>query len=134
MAEVIVMPDTEKVVCDFVRSALAARTETYTNDVYVGVEVPDDKRSRMVIVTRQAGRTASVVKDQPFVRFWIWANSHKEVTDLTNMVRALLPSMADGKPVLLVKENSGPSPVPDASISQHQRLMTYEIYLRGTAV
>lgn len=128
------MPDTEKVVIDFIRAALDARPEAYTNAVYVSNEIPGERRDRMVIVSRAGGNRKDVIRDAPMVRFWVWAPSQKEANDLTNMVRALLPSMANGKPVVFIKENSGPVKVVDKAITAQQRLMTYSIYMRGNAL
>lgn len=134
MSELILMPDTELVVSTYLRQALDSRTETYTNNVYVSNEVPGTRRDRMVIVTRVGGNRKDVIRDAPMVRFWIWAPSSKEANDLTNMVRALLPLMADGKPVVFVEENSGPVKVIDKAVPAEQRLMTYSIYMRGSAL
>lgn len=133
MTELILMPDTELVVCTWLRAALDARSEPYTNSVYVSNEVPETRRDRMVIVSRIGGNRRDVVRDTPQVRFWVWAMSKKDANDLTNMVRGLLPQMANGKPVLFVEETSGPVPVVDRAVPQEQRLMTYSIYLRGIA-
>lgn len=127
------MPDAELIVCNYLRAALNSRSESYTQNVYVGNEVPGTRRDRMVIVTRAGGSRKDLISDAPLIRLWIWAKTPKDANDLTNMVRALLPLMADGSPVVFVSENSGPVKANDPAVPAEQRLMTYQINMRGSA-
>jgi hypothetical protein len=128
----IVYPDIELTLTGRYRTALAARDEPYTTEVYVSNTVPPTRRDRMVIVRRDGG-TQAEMRDRPRVSLRVWATSEQDANDLANLVMALAPSFADGDPVVSVPINgrSGPFPVADES-GQPLRQMTIEFHTRGS--
>lgn len=132
MAEVVVFPDVELWATGHLRSALAARAESYAADVFVSNAVPAGRRDRMVIVRRDGGPRLDVVREAARLTVRVWGKTEQEATDLARLVRALLWAAPNGAPVLKVSDLSGPSPVADES-GQPLRLMSFEVIVRGAA-
>lgn len=132
MSELILMPDVEKALTGLLRAGLAERSEPYTDGVYVSNAVSNPVKKRMVIINRQGGAgVGSVVHDTAIVRVWVWAETQKEVNDLTNMVRALLPTLINQGQILQVVENAGPVTLAEET---PQRLFTVKVKMRGSAI
>lgn len=128
----VLLPDVELWATTYLRAAITARSETYTDDVFVSNRVPTERRDRMVIVRRDGGRAFDIFDDARLsVR--VWATTEQDATDLSRMVTALLWAAPDGAPVVSVTQESGPSPVPDDS-GQHLRYSVYTIRTRGEAL
>lgn len=123
-------PDTELVLCQLLRDALAARTEPYAAEVYVGNTVPNPRRERMVTVRRDGGPRVEGLLEAAQVGVNVWASTEQEVNDLARLVRALLWASPTGKPVCRVNDISGPVAIPDES-GQPLRYLTFEITMRG---
>jgi hypothetical protein len=127
---VIVFPDVELWACDYLKTALAARPESFADTVYVGVKVPDPRRDRMVIVRRDGGPRLDTVREAARLGVRVWATSEQDATDLARLVRALMWMAPDGSPVCRVNDLSGPSPVADES-KQPLRFFSLELIVRG---
>ena len=127
----IVYPDIEQVLTGRYRAALAGRSETYAQGVFVSNAVPDQRRDRMVIVRRDGGTQGSM-RDRPRVTFRVWAKTEQDATNLAQLVMALAPMLVDGAPIVACPTSgrSGLSPVADES-GQPMRLMSIEFHTRG---
>jgi len=125
----VIFPDVELWATTFLRAALAARPESFSN-AYVSNAVPQSRRDRMVIVRRDGGPRVTVATEAARLGVRVWGKTEKDVTDLTRLVRALLTNAADGNPVCRVEDLSGPSAVPDES-GQPLRFFTLELTVRG---
>jgi hypothetical protein len=127
----VMFPDIELVLSARYRATLAARDESYAQDVFVSNKVPADRRDRMVIVRRDGG-TQSEMRDRSRVAIRVWAKSDRDANDLAALVMALAPTFVDGSPIIAVPANgrSGPYPVPDES-GQQLRFMNIEFHTRG---
>jgi hypothetical protein len=106
----VIFPDVDLLLTQRLRAALAARPEPFAADVTVGTEVPKAR------VTFQA---------------WGPTAAKQEAADLANLVRALVADMCDGRPVIDVRESSGPVRVYDDS-GQPLVTFTLDITVRGT--
>lgn len=125
----ILLPDVELWATTYLRAAVTARAEPYTDDVFVGTSVPNPRRGRMVIVRRDGGRAFDVFDDARLsVR--VWAGTEQDATDLARMVNALLWAAPNGQPVVKVTHESGPTPVADES-KQSLRYSVHTIRSRG---
>lgn len=128
----VLFPDVELWASTFLRAALAARAEPYAANVFVSNQVPPVRRDRMVIVRRDGG-TPEALRDQAYLSVRVWATTEQDATDLARLVTALLWSAPTGDPVLMVRQQSGASPVADES-GQPLRFIVMEIHTRGEAL
>ena len=131
MTQGVVFPDVELTITDLLGDLLADRREPYAADVYVGTTVPDPRRPRMVIVRRGDGRRTAVVLEAVEVGVDVWAESERDVIDLTELVRALLWAAPTGRPICRVADLAGPVRVEDES-DQPRRHVAFEVTQRGT--
>lgn len=126
----ILFPDAELVLTGAFRGALASHGGA---DVFVGREVPSQRRSRMLILNRDGG-AASGVRDVARMRFRVWADTDQAATDLARLALALAPSLSawDDR-ILRANILSGPYEVADES-TQDLRYALVEFHLRGEAL
>lgn len=130
MAEVIVFPDVEAWAVGYLRSALAARAESYAQNVVVGTRVPAPRADRMVVVRRDGGPRLDLVREAARLAVRVWAGTEADCADLAALVRGLLWAAPGDGPVVKVDDLAGPSPVEDES-GQPLRFFTVEITTRG---
>lgn len=116
----------------YLRSTLAERAEPYAQDVYLSNKVPSPRRDRMVICRRDGG-TSNGLRDQPRLSVQVWALTEQDATDLARLVAALLWAAPDGDPVLMVRQQSGPTPIADTS-GQPLRYLVFDVHTRGEAL
>ena len=126
----LLAPDGEIVLTAKGRAFFNARTESYTNDVYVSNAMPKVRRDLMVIIRRDGGAQVGIV-DQGRYGIRIWAPNEKAAIDLARLTVAWLVGMADGDPVVRVAIQSGPTPVADES-KQPLRYIVAEVHMRAT--
>lgn len=126
----IIYPDVELLLCDYLRTRLAARPEPYAAGVYVGITIPGTRRDRMVIPRRDGG-TEGEMRDQARLSFQIFAKSEQDANDLARLVLALLRAMPATVPAVIhVSVQSGPTVIPDES-GQPMRYVVAEVHTRG---
>lgn len=124
----VIFPDVELWATDYLRTALASRSEEYA-DAKVSNAVPTTMPARLVAVRRDGGPELDVARELARLGVNIYAPTEQEATDLARLVRALLKAAPDGKPVCKVT-TTGPSPIPDRSGKPH-RYFTVELIVRG---
>ena len=132
MAEVIVFPDAEQVLCDWLEPALAARGTA----VPVTTRVPSPRPARFVRVIRTGGVRATLVTDAPQVTVESFAGTEAAAAALAQLCRALLnaaPGQVAAAVVYKVVELAGPQNLPDPLTDQIRYTQTFEIHLRGAA-
>lgn len=130
--EVIVFPDAEQVLGDWLAEQLAARGY----DVQVGTRPPDPRPASFVTLQRTGGPRANLVTDAPLITVESWADQESAAHDLAQLVRGLLNSAAGrvtAATVYQVRESGGPGNLPDPVTAQARYTQTFEIRLRGTA-
>lgn len=134
---VVLFDDLELWATGALRTALAARSEPYTDDVYVSNDYPLDpatgeptRRPRMVIVRRDGGPRLDVAREEAQMGVNVWAETTQDANDLARMTAALLWSSPDGDPVVKVEQISGLTPIDDPS-KQPRVYMTFAITYRG---
>ena len=110
------------------RTALAARSEAYAKNVYVGKAAPDPRRDRMVLFRRDGGGSGDWT-DQPRLGIRVYGADDAEADNLARLVVALLPTLV-GPHIDAVRVLSGPTDVTDKS-EQPQRYITAEAATRA---
>lgn len=129
--QAIVFPDIEAWAIGYLDAALDARSEPYAASVFIGNEVPETRRDRMVILRRDGGPRLDLTREAARLTIRVYGRTEKEVSDLAALVRALIGAAADGRPVALVRELAGPTPVRDEAGRPTYRLMSVELTALG---
>lgn len=119
--------DAEAVLTTYLREALLAAGVT---DVFVGTDLPNPRRPRMLLVRRDGGVAPDRFRDRPRVSFRVY-DDEATVSGLLSDVRDLVARSPGYGPVRAVRESGGPLRVPDAEHAV--RLFTYDLTLRGVA-
>lgn len=123
----LMFPDIEMLVADRLRPLVRTALSLTDADLFVGNSVPNPRFRHMVVATRDGGNVVDVT-DRPRVRVRVWGKRATEASDLARLVVALMPTLVDGDPVVLVRHLSGPIEVPDV---QEQRYLLFEIHTQG---
>lgn len=132
MQPVVIYPDAELVVIDYLRSKLATRSEPFVTGVLLGNKVPSPRAARFVRVRRNGGVESAPTVDRPRIDVECWAQTDGDAADLSALCRALIRSMQNVTPVRRVDDFLGPTPIPDPESNQPRYLFTVEISMRGT--
>jgi hypothetical protein len=114
--ELVVLPDVEELVCNYLRSVLPA--------LHVGLVVPADDSIADVLpfvrVTRQAGLGLHIDRfDLPVVDIDVWHSSRQGVNETGQQVRAVMAAMqwyrdeATASVVTATSEVTGPQRLPE---------------------
>lgn len=134
----ILFDDAELWACNYLRTAIAARSESYTDDVFVSNSIPLDastaepeRRDRMVIVRRDGGLRSGVVFDNPRLGIQCWAQTTQDAVDLARMVLALLIAAPGDSNVKAMAGYTGPTRIADPS-KQPLAYVTAEIRTKGS--
>lgn len=124
MSTPVIFPDAELWATGYLRTALASHG-------YPGMFVSNKRgtQATAVWVRRDGGPALDHVREAARLGVNVFAPTEQAVTDLARTVSALLRAGADGSPVVLVTQTSGPSPIADES--GPRRFMTFEITVRG---
>jgi hypothetical protein len=132
--EVIVAPDTVKLLCDYLRDELDDRGYT---DIHVGVEVPTSRPDRFVRLRRTGGTKLNLVVDDAQVTVEAWGESPAVAHDLAQMCRALIHAADSeelgGVQVYRIAEVAGPADLPDPVSDQSRYSATYLVAVRCAA-
>lgn len=91
----ILFPDVEAEFIAYMAPALAARPEPYAANVAVRNRVPDERTvpwptSKRLVVVRDDGGPTRMVRGIARIGVRVWASSESEVSDLANLVAALV--------------------------------------------
>jgi hypothetical protein len=127
---IVIHDDIELWATTKLRALILARSEPYTDDVYVSNTTPNPRRDRMVIVRRDGGGRLDVVREAPRLGINVWAKTEPDANNLGRMVAALLWASPDGDPVSRVNVTGGPYPVEEAS-THEVRYITAELISKG---
>lgn len=112
MVRRILFPITTGRIVSGLATALLARPESFTDDVFVQPKMPATRRSRMVTVRADGGPQEDMVQKHGY-GFNVWAESSVVAEKLSRMCMGLLPTLADGAPITRVTSLSGPFEVID---------------------
>jgi hypothetical protein len=125
----LMFPDTELWATNYLRAALAARSEPVVTGVKVSASVPNPRAARMVVVRRDGG-VARGVFDHPRLAVRVWAGTERDAADLSRLVSALVFTAAGDGVCTNVVQLTGPTPVADES-DQPLRYLLFELTMRG---
>lgn len=135
---VIVFPDIQTVVVEYLTAALAERTEPYVFGVKVGTAIERPRLPVAVTVERAGGVRTLPSVDNPRVEIQVWHGTDGDAQLLALLVRALLHAMpgvvetsAGDVTVTRVADFAGPFRSPDP-LSNHPRVrLTVEVGVHG---
>jgi hypothetical protein len=128
----VIFPDIEAHLIGYLKAALGSRSEEYASSVWVGNQVPAERRNRMVTVRDDGGPVVGDVRAVARLGVNVWGGSQAEASDLANLVSALVGASADGAPVLKAT-TTRPYSVADDAGQAHQ-YFTAELIVRGTSL
>lgn len=115
----VVFTDLEAWAVGYLATALAARAESFTEDVTVSNRVPDVIPARLVTVRDDGGSRSATVTKSSALGVNVWASSEEDASDLARMVVALLENAGGDAPVVGHSGTSGPVRVPEESGTPH---------------
>lgn len=131
MADYLIYPDAEDLVCGYLAGELSARGY----DVPVGTRPPDPRPADgFIVVRRTGGVTHTPVTDAALLAVEAWADRESLAYELARIARAVLgaaPGQLGG--VCLVREAAGPANLPDPVSPLARYTATYEVHIRGAA-
>ena len=93
MIPLVVFPDVQRVVVDYLTDVLADRTEHYVFGVKVGTVVERPRVPVAVTVERAGGVRTLPSVDNPRVEIVVWHGSDEDAQLLAQLVRGLLHAM-----------------------------------------
>ena len=125
----ILWPDVEAWAVNYLRTALAARTEPYASGVQVRTDVGKAMPARLVTVRDDGGTRGDVTRSSG-IGVNVWAATDEDCSDLARLVCALLEASAGSGPVVACTGSFGPYPVPDDSGKPH-RYMSVDLIVTG---
>lgn len=133
MLEVIVFPDAEQLLSDWLTDLL---------DIPFGTKPPDPGSplpTRFGRVLRLGGSVQTKVTDGALVMFEDWAELESQASADARLVRGHVSALAgerlDGHMVCAVEESAGPQNYPDPTLPTHSRYtQTHVIHIRGQAL
>jgi hypothetical protein len=133
MTQVVLFPDAEQLVCDWLPAQLTANSRTAP----VVTRVPSPRPAEFVRVLRAGGPQLNRVQDQPTLVIEAWAARESLAASLAELARGLLKSLegqrVGGVMVYRVAEVGGPVNLPDPDSAQARYVLTLSMLLRGTA-
>jgi hypothetical protein len=129
----VVYRDAEFEVVDYLRDALALRSEAFLTGVEIGTRKPADFDGKFVMVRRAGGVSDAITVDHPRVDVQVWHNRDQDAHDLAQLCRALLFAMPGTGGVIRVRDFLGPTPIPDPETQSPRYLFTVELAMCGIA-
>jgi hypothetical protein len=108
----ILFPITTGRIVSGLATGLLARAESYTDNVLVQPKLPATKQLRMVTVRDDGGPQDDTVQRHGY-GFNVWAESSVIAEKIARMCMGLLPTLADGAPIVRVSNLSGPFEIVD---------------------
>lgn len=130
MKAAVIFPDIVAATITFLSTALASRSEDYTDAVTVTNEYRGETPARQVVIARDGGPRMGLL-EQPRIRINIWAEDDATVTDLSLMCLALIMAWPDGNPVVQATQFTGPTEV-DEPNGRSRRFVLVELLIRGS--
>jgi hypothetical protein len=133
MTEVIVFPDIELLVIDYLRSELADR------DIVARVlsRIPAPETGTVVRVFRTGGISTLRVTDSAQMTFEVYADRTETAHDVAQLVRGLVHALTgttqSGVAFYGVIEFTGPQEFPDPLTDRPRWTFTTQVSVRGTA-
>lgn len=123
---------------NYLRTAVAARDEPYTDAVTVRTQKPTatdtdlpPASGRVVTIRDDGGPRGPDVTKTVTLGVNVWADDEGECVDLALMCAALLESSPGSGPVLSHVSTSGPFPLPDQSQKPH-RYLSVDLLVSGS--
>lgn len=134
MQPAVIYPDSEKVVVDNLRAALALRPEPYLTGILVRTEVPLPRPNRFILVKRSGGTELHPTVELARIDIHCWSDTAFNAQATAQLSLALLKTFS-GQETIQIRNVStflGPTPIPDPESNQPRYLFTVELAMRGT--
>lgn len=130
----LVYPNPVTLGLEYLRPAVAARTEPYAAGAAVHATLPTDYKGGPAIVLRAAGGTSPVqTVDRPRLAVQVWHRDDFNAAALAQLVRGLLLYELSGwGPVRNVRDFAGLAFAPDPTTNAARYLFTIELTVRGS--
>lgn len=126
----VIFPDVEAHLIGYLRAALGGRSEPFASGVWVGNLLPGDAPQRAVLVRDDGGPVLGDVRAVARIGVNVFAGTEAEVSDLANLVSALIGGAADGAPIVRAQTTRPYSVTDDAG--RPRQYFTAELIVRGT--
>lgn len=134
--DVITFPHIEKALIGFLNAELTARGKT----AWVSSQIPANRPTRLVRVTRAGGPRRDIINDQPTVIVECWDATETAAYDLANLCRGLIhaASLSDdpmgGVYLNHYEEFSGPARNPDPLTAYSRYQFTVSLMVTGSTL
>lgn len=92
------LPDYKAALIDYLEVSLAARPESYTDNVLVTWDMPAERPQRVILIRADGGLTRSVKHASVRLGLQVWAESDEVANDLGNMTHMLINSCTNNGP------------------------------------
>ena len=128
----VLFGDVEAWAITYLKGSLAARSEPFASDVWVGNLLPKTRPVRAVLVRDDGGPVLGDVRAVARLGVNVFASTLPDVSDLANLVSALIGGAADGKPVVRATTTRPYSVTDEAGAPR--MYFTAELTIRGTSL
>lgn len=98
MTDAALLPDVKAAMIDYLETALAARAESYTDNVLVTWDMPATRPNRVILIRLDGGLTRSVKHASARMGLQIWCETDEVANDLANMTHMLLNACRNNGP------------------------------------
>lgn len=127
-----IYPDIEAILVEYLSDALEARSEAFTDNVFVSTNKLQSNGSepdKQVIITGSYGRELDVIRKEASIIIDVFTVNYEDANNLSNMVAALMDDCT-GPNIKYVEVALGPVRIVEQSLSE-QRSMTVDLIVKG---
>lgn len=137
MPEILVAPDAETLIVQYITSELSTRSPYTTTKAYTAVPNP---RPAMWVRVLRTGGTRDLMIDRPSITLEAWADTSVAASALMQLVRGLMHAIdqvtysGTTHQFYDPQEFSGPANLPDPLSGQERYTETFSVGVRATAL
>lgn len=134
--EIVVFPDVEQLLCDYLTATLPAHWTVPGGGVLkVGTRVPNPRPAEFVRLFVTGGAQRDLAVDTPRVTVDAYAERESRAHDLAAICRGLIHAIdtVDGVQFYRIESGSRPQNLPDPTTGQTRYTATYSLDYRGAA-
>lgn len=127
-----IYPDIEAILVEYLSTALEARLEAFTDNVFVStnkLQSNGTEPERQVVITGSYGRELDVIRKEATITIDVFTVNYEDANNLSNMVAALMDDCT-GPNIKYVEVALGPVRIVEQSLSE-QRSMTVDLIVKG---
>jgi len=127
-----IFPDIEAILVTYFSQALEARSEAFTDDVFVSTkkaQLNGSEPQTQLIITGSYGRELDIIRKEATITLDVYAESYEDASDLSNMVAALSKNCT-GKYIKFAEVVLGPVRTAEQSTSE-LRSISLDLIVKG---